>query len=296
MRVRSTVCFSRILLLALFAGSFLCPYTVFGAITLTNGQWSSTFNCADWDQGQGVGDTLSCDGMENTNYQNQCAGQISHINSLGNNAGGAGGKGFRQAVCAGRNIQSGSITFRLSAAVPELWFRWSSRWASGFSWTGNYINYNKTIYFSSPPFGNSPNVLVEQFMDDMRFYDQEHAVYHDGNGTGGWQTMMGGTTSDGLWHSYEIHVKTDTNGSNGIFQAWVDGVLVSSHSGINYSGHTFDTWAMQINQNEVATSWGWVDIDDVAISTTGYIGPQSGTGGKGGSSMNPNPPYRLNIK
>ena len=289
MKVSSTVCFSRMLLLALFAVSFLCPSKVFGAITLANGKWNSTFNCADWDQGVGVGNTLSCDGMENNNYQNTCASQISHLNSAGNNASGGGGKGFREVVCSGTNADSGSITFHLTSAVPELWFRWYSRWPAGFAWSGNSIHYNKTIYFDAPPFGNSPNVLVEQFMNDMRFYDQDHSVYHDGTGTGGWQTVQGSTTGDGLWHYYEIHVKTDTNGSNGIFQTWVDGNLVSSHSDINYNGRTFDSWSMQINQDSVATSWGWVDFDDVAISTTGYIGSLGG----GGDAAAPTAPTNL---
>jgi hypothetical protein len=87
---------------------------------------------------------------------------------------------------------------------------------------------------------------------------------------------MGGSTGDGLWHAYETHLKRETSGCNGVFEQWVDGVLVNQHTGICLA-MSIQYWGMWANQDQIATS-GWLDIDDLAISTNGYIGLLGGGG------------------
>ena len=118
----------------------------------------------------------------------------------------------------------------------------------------------------------------------------------DGNpysvGTGnGWNTIMvNGTTdargnkrSDGQWHLYEIHIKMDTNGSNGIGEAWIDGIRRFYRSDMNFGSQTGKIGWSHIaigenNQIPTTTRCMYVDFDDIIISTTGPIGPVTGGG------------------
>jgi len=88
---------------------------------------------------------------------------------------------------------------------------------------------------------------------------------------------MGGDIGDGLWHLYEIHLKMDTNGANGIAEAWVDGVKRIDHSAANFGGaQGAPGWSgLEIASNARNPLNGRcmaVDYDDVAIATTGPIG------------------------
>ena len=94
----------------------------------------------------------------------------------------------------------------------------------------------------------------------------------------GWANTMGGSTSDGLWHCYEVHLKMDTDGYNGIGQMWIDEVEIMNYTNIDYG--TTSGWAeVLIGSNQRAYNNGRcmaVDFDDIAISNTGYIGPIGG--------------------
>jgi hypothetical protein len=122
--------------------------------------------------------------------------------------------------------------------------------------------------------------------------NQDTGTWYSAASSYGWNQIMGGSTGDGQWHYYEVHLKKDTNGSNGIFQAWVDGVLRNNQSNVNFGGRNFSGWALGVNQATVGTG-GWWDIDDLAISTTGYIGPLGGGGGGGGDNTAPTVPTNL---
>ncbi len=263
------------------------------AVTLTNGRWSTTFNCPDWDQNLSS-DTFSCDGLNAQNYLNTCDGQVSHLNSSGNNASGGGGKGFREYICEGQNTYTSTLNVNLSQPVDELWFRWYMRYQSGFSWSTEH--YHKLVYFNVTQGTHPGNAYIALIWGaSVSLYDQAHAVWHypdHSTCTGspslpffGWSDIMGGNTGDGKWHYYEMHVKKDTNGSNGVFEFWIDGVLHNSHSDVNWGGYQFSDFGVPSNQNAVGTP-GWLDIDDMAISTAGYIGPVGGGGG-GGSAPPP---------
>jgi hypothetical protein len=96
----------------------------------------------------------------------------------------------------------------------------------------------------------------------------------------GWQDIMGGTASDDLFHCYEVHLKMDTDSTNGVGQIWVDGKLRVSKTDVDWSGGDATsrqgwTWIL-IGSNQNAPSNGrcmYVDFDDIAISNTGYVGP-----------------------
>lgn len=70
----------------------------------------------------------------------------------------------------------------------------------------------------------------------------------------------------------------DTNGSDGIGEWWIDGVQVLDVSNIDYGTTTWTDIRFLSNQN-APNNGGCtpVDVDDIAINNTGYIGPLDGS-------------------
>ncbi|MCJ7817027.1 MAG: hypothetical protein MUP55_04180, partial [Candidatus Aenigmarchaeota archaeon] len=70
-------------------------------------------------------------------------------------------------------------------------------------------------------------------------------------------------------------MKMNSGGANGIVEYWLDGNLIGNASNIDYGGGNF-SWFMCI-ENAFTVKAGspdrYIDWDDLAISTTGYIGP-----------------------
>jgi hypothetical protein len=99
----------------------------------------------------------------------------------------------------------------------------------------------------------------------------------------GWDGLFGGsgysTQSDGRWIMIEIHLKNATGGqNNGVAQLWVDGVLRLNVNNVNFSGSDgFAGFTLPENHQFTTVSGAccdmFEDIDDVAIRTTGPIGP-----------------------
>jgi len=115
----------------------------------------------------------------------------------------------------------------------------------------------------------------------------------------GWDTIMaagpddpanpGHKKGDGLWHYYEVHAKApttarpigkvpiDSNTSDGILQMWIDGKLVMNFNNVWFLADNSGWANMLFNANYQGVSatnpCTEVDMDDIAISTTGYIGP-----------------------
>ena len=95
---------------------------------------------------------------------------------------------------------------------------------------------------------------------------------------------MGGTAADGQWHWMEIRLKNQSapGVSDGIAQWWVDGTLRFNRSGIDMKKSTgFDGFIFPSNHQFSTVSGSccdmYQDMDDVAIRTTGPIGPLGGT-------------------
>jgi hypothetical protein len=189
------------------------------------------------------------------------------------------------------------ITF--PSLMSELWVRYYMRYQAGFSFANNQPHYTKDLYFN--------DTVQTDPVFTMGFHSGWYGVaivrpgsmnLIDTNRPGGyWRNIMGGPTGDGQFHAYEVHVKMDTNGSNGIAETWVDGVLAHRHTNVNWGGaNGWDGWRFFVlgsNQHDVTnTTDQYTDYDDVAISSNGYIGP---TGGGGGSSQYPTAPSNLRI-
>jgi hypothetical protein len=263
----------------LFSISLIYTETSSAGISLP---WSTTFNCNEWE----YGDSLNCDGIQPYGSWT-CNGTPEQITSSANYSGGGGGRGQRHWKGDGSNENSGGLAVTFNSAQSEFWIRWYMRYQSGFSWS--YLNYDKILYIHT---GATSTDAIVEFA-----YGNSFSVYaQNGNGHNymdtGWNTIMGGSTSDGKWHCYEIHLKMDTNGSNGVAELWVDGNKSGSKSNIDFGTNNGWEWFL-IGSNQSSPNNGgcrYVDFDDIAISNTGYIGPITGGDGGGDDEEEENSP------
>jgi hypothetical protein len=236
--------------------------------------WSTTYNCPDWKQSDG---SPNCDGLTKYGDWTTSDGKEEQITASANYSGGAGGRGQRHWIGDGWTNNSGGTRIEWISPQSELWIRGYLRFQSGLQW--NPLVTYKIFYIDV----TLPYHVVLNFdgPDKLSVSPFGYSYYSNGNG---WNTIManGGTdangnkTSDGQWHLYEVHMKMDTNGSNGLAEWWVDGVRVLYHNNVNYGTHA--GWLTSvIGSNSLSPANGpsalYVDYDDVVISTTGPIGP-----------------------
>jgi hypothetical protein len=89
-----------------------------------------------------------------------------------------------------------------------------------------------------------------------------------------WNDINGGSVGDGRWHCYEYFVQSDTNGSNGIGKIWVDNVQVFDANNLSWHNGSWSYFVLGSNQ-ETPTNGkdSYTDYDDLAVSTSGRIGP-----------------------
>src|SRR5688572_8689538 len=241
------------------------------AITLP---WSTTYNCPEMVQGTAPWNAypaVLCDGIES--YGGWTAnGQGEQITSAANNPTGGGGRGQRQWNCDGQNCNSGGTSVTFSSSKTELYIRWYMRYQLGYTWSGGQPGYDKVWYLSTTDGGGS--TIPEPAGNNQWNF---HADASGGNYLpvgSGWAASQGGSTGDGLFHCYEIHMKMNTSGqNNGVGQYWIDGVSKGILTNINYGGTAWTGTLIGSNQNAPANGGNRaVDFDDIAIRTTGPIG------------------------
>jgi hypothetical protein len=235
-----------------FAGSGLSEVTL---------PYSTTFNCAAWN---GQAPWPNCDGIMQEGNFGQVGGLYSTIDTQGNNSAGGGGKGFRVVVGDGQNQNTDTLMIS-HTPVSEVWYRAYIRWQAGFKWSS--LVYYKIFYQYG--YGAQSNAVVDLVGMDNTVVGGAGA----GNGIygnlGGWTTIMGGSTSDGKWHCFELHMKV----AGGILDLWIDDRLYMHVTGLTYDPNF---QAMRFLSNQAIPGNGkpmYVDIDDIAISATGRIGP-----------------------
>ena len=239
--------------------------------------WSTTYDYAEWEWSSSNYHPPNYPEMDRA-QDKSCGGYGEQFTIAANMSAGDGGRGQRHWVCDGMNVQSGGIRVEFTP-TSEIWIRWYMRYESGFAW--NTLNYDKILFLHTD--GGSDTIPEWKNANDFCIYNQHTGDDHNNLWTGeGWQTVMGGATSDGQWHCYEIYLKMDTNGSNGEAQVWIDGVSKGLKTGIKWSGANGVTTGWNyvgIGSNQATPNNGramHVDFDDIAISNTGYIGPITG--------------------
>jgi len=239
--------------------------------------WSTTYDCPDW---TAYNQSLNCDGLDKGLDSTTANGHQEEILSIGNNPNGGGGKGQIHYMDNGVNNNTGGTAIYFNTPTKELWVRWYMKYQQGFKW--NPLHYDKYLYFYmvESDGSSSSQVIVEpDNMDSYRIYAQvaDHS-YRSENGTG-WTHTMGGTTGDGQWHYYEVHLKAENGGDNGVVEFYVDGTKIIDRTDANFATGTQLGWghitigSNQDNPDNGGTMYSM--YDDISISTTGYIGPLS---------------------
>src|SRR4030066_420726 len=107
--------------------------------------WSTTYNCPDWTQSDGV---PSCDGLLDyggwTCDNGDGTREEEQITIAANYPSGGGGKGQRSWDGDGINNNSGATRLPLTNPQPELWIRFYMRYPLGFRWDP-YPTYEKRL-------------------------------------------------------------------------------------------------------------------------------------------------------
>lgn len=209
------------------------------------------------------------------------------VSTTCNNSGGLGGRGFCHAVgdtSTGTGVNLGGqikvVITDLIAAPSELWMQYSMSYPVGyqhqvqggggqpaapFSIKNIYMNVSSAKWFI-PGWTNSGGGLYR-----LTTYNNSY----DSNISGGktWAAMYGGTgVSDGSWACLESHWKSDTNGSNGTYEAWHNGTLIMQYTNVNYGADTFRFFAVTDNER-YASNGGvvYTMFDDLYLSIQGRV-------------------------
>jgi hypothetical protein len=293
--MHKTTCPGAVAMLIFVAGLVFPPTTS----AVVNLPWSTTYNCPDWKSSDGqnpgcdglwAGGGWTCDNGDGTVREEQ-------ITALANYPGGAGGKGQRHWLGDGVNNTSGGVWASFPAPQSELWVRWYMRYEHGFEWNPYLMN-QKILYFDPTAF---PRLIVEYYGQDrvQVFSYASSQGYPSAEGTG-WNAIMasgatdarGNKTSDGRWHLWEFHVRIDTNGTDGVVELWIDNNTVIDVTNANLAAASLG--GLLIGSNGFTPGSGRclaVDYDDLAIRTTGPIGPVGG-----GDTLAPAAPTNLTVQ
>lgn len=247
---------------------------------ISSGFWSTTYNCAA--QKEGDATWLTCDGLKKYGDWKASTGEVEEITPLANMVAGGGGSGQRHWIGSGKNNNSGSAQFCLTTPQAELWFRFYTRWQPGYFMSGQQSQ--KLVY----AVGTGPYI-------DTNGGDSVRVVLNGNilatSSGGGWSTIMGGQVSDGKWHELQFHLKAA--GANGGGDVWVDRKQVLSFTGFDWG--SIKGWQCIIYPENVESNATGItmyqDIDDLAISTKGYI-PSIVSG----SSQPPPAPTNLTVQ
>jgi len=219
-----------------------------------------------WSCGFEGGSLASCGlSSENRNDTDFTTAEAAHTGSYG----------YRVTVSPGVNNLTGGFYGYISGTPTQLWTRWYMRYQSGFSW--NPMQYHKLI------FPHQTGATAIEFMGNNTICVDAPSANTCINS--GWRDSQGGSlTGDGQWHCYEVLLDT----GNKVFTYWLDGVQKGSITNVNYDGMTL-SGLMEFHTNQQSPGGTYyVDWDDIAMSSTGYIGPLGGA-----ATHDPNPPTNL---
>ncbi len=231
--------------LTIFLLSFFGVQSANAAVTFTNGKWETTFDCADWIDP----DTLSCDNLTKIlDASAEMPVEIEYktkINVRANNPDGLGGGGISFVDAPGTNISSAQVGVIFPSPQKELWIRWYM--LHPIDWDMLSYGWEKIIFLTAG--GDTVQTILEPESggNQFRFVCQGDCTERCNNTLAinnySWSEHMGGHIhGDGLWHSYEMHLKMDTYGissynaaSDGIGKLWIDGELRIFSETVNYS-------------------------------------------------------------
>lgn len=268
---------------------FACLCILLGAnislASISSLPWSTTFNCAEWDQAKNGYNSVGCDGITQTVGDWYADGHGEQITSAANNSGGEGGRGQRHWFGDSGNGTatapgSGGLLLELPSPT-NFYIRFYFRFQSGLPI--NALEYWKVFYLYDASMANSLYMDTESDGKSISLYDR--SARHTGSYS--FDDAYGGNIANGSWHAAEFHFDL----KNGIFEYWFypngqDTPTAKYTASVNYPMSSIKYIKFPENHKapEGTLPGGdmYVDFDDIAIRTTGRIGPL-GAGSGGGS-------------
>ena len=254
-----------------------------------NAYWQSDFGsqgacvgesaCAIYNDGNlDIGAGSGNDGEAKVNFQE------TSVLAAANHSAGGGTMGHRQTWGPQKDAGTNPSRFNFPEGERpnEVWIRWYMRYEAGFSYgDDNAPNYDKWLYCHYRPrnIANTPWIIPEPSQGGFIVAT-----------SGGFDEIRDNTTkfsdvfgnpSNGNWHCIEVHIKIDTDGTDGELHFWIDDTLRVGGTGLNITQDGIDTPAnvalwrngmvyFDFNENHSAYSSGFyaVDIDDMVVYTT----------------------------
>src|SRR3989339_1578209 len=246
------------------------------AITLSNGKWSTTFNCNDWAYPPDS-PIPGCDGIERSIDGN--SGYILGINSSANNPSGAGGKGLSWQVGngSGQSTSPASANIGLSwSGSNNVWIRWYVSLPSGMPIQSCTLSMWKLLYVYGSSLSDSFYVDTEGY-NVISLYDRVKRS----TGSYGFDDIYG-ASSNGSWAAIEMHFDIP----NSVWEYWVyenntdNATAKYRATNVQYpmSSIGYIKFPENIKSSCIPGAPVTFKFDDITISTTDRIGPVSGGG------------------
>jgi hypothetical protein len=258
------------LLIVLFIPTFL-----WADITLP---WSSSYAnlSADWTatNANSWGVIPGGDGLWQ-NYNSTSTAHHEQITALANYSGGAGGRGQRHYLGTTNDSESEGCVLYFTPGVRELWIRWYMRFETGLQFVDEAGC--KILYFKTPSGSNLNPLLIGHDVTGITYSVNADA----GDGLNYWANNFslhdifnGSDSSDGSWHCYELHIKSETTTSppNGEVDLWIDSVSRMHYTNVNHGIWAGGTYiggvSLGDNAHGVLTQERYIDFDDFVVQST----------------------------
>jgi hypothetical protein len=206
-------------------------------------------------------------------------GNCDLIDAASNFSGGLGGRGFKHWRGDGTpppgtqaNDVGGGFVVQWGTATTDFWLRYYFKHELGFAYTGGAPEDIKDIFLQAT--GNwfgFDGVGLRLVSNGANYYANSPANW-------GFDDLVGGTTGDGVWHYADLHFVSDTNGTDGVFEAWIDGTRHIYYTNVNHekNGGTFSEVIIGSNGKYPNNGADKAEFyDEIAVSLTGRIGAYS---------------------
>jgi len=281
-------------------GTLVWPSMGLADISFNNGVWVTSFDYGQECSGDGCNlisdDSVGWNAGPGTNGGPDQSGKETEGVVAANNPDGAGGLGARFWIgrnSKDQNTKPNRISF--PTQEKEIWVRWYMRYEQGFDYGGSGPGYDKWLYMRAPD--QSTRWIIPQPAQGAFRVATSGPDSHPINNNINWTDVFG-ITSDGLFHMIEVHIKIDTDSTNGVIQMWVDGNKIIDVDDMDISGGDpsarlgikyFDFVSNQSPPQNASVMY--VDFDDIEIWKTTppnispngdpWIGPLNGFSGAG---------------
>ena len=174
------------------------------------------------------------------------------------------------------------------SGATEMWVQWYWKYSSGYAYNGIV---NKQMYFD--PSNTMGMGIIWDIGISMGPQGPNATVYWPNLGAKVSNDPLWYVNQTGVWHKFKARYKMNDNGKyNGVFQAWVDDVMVTNRTDVYYSN------GLTLSTPYFALIYGGASGDVPKLQYQYIAGVYLGSTDPGGSSTSvkiPGVPTKLTI-